>query len=146
MRDRIHRLYGPNAQAAPVISEGDALVGAPWKFIASLEYVFLPVNQKKPYLHLDYTHTTAQTALLPLQDTRNGVSDPTQPGLPGTNDLSMRAGLRWGGFDLSVFGRNLTDSFPVTSVARDYAAPYVTQYWERSVRPRTIGVTGTYRY
>lgn len=137
---------GPNAPAAPVISEGDRLVGAPWKFITSLEYVFSPVFQRKPYIHLDYTHTTAQTALLPLQDPRNGVNDTTIPGLPVTNDLSMRAGLRWGGIDLSVFGNNLTNSFPIIFVSRDYAAPYVQQYWERSVRPRTYGVTATYRY
>jgi iron complex outermembrane recepter protein len=137
---------GPNAAAAPVISEGDRLIGAPWKFITSLDYVFSPVFQRKPYFHVDYTHTTAQTALLPLQDPRNDMNDTTIPGLPVTNDLSMRAGLRWGGVDLSVFGKNLTNSFPVIFVSRDYAAPYVQQYWERSVRPRTYGVTATYRY
>jgi iron complex outermembrane receptor protein len=138
---------GPNANGVlPVVSTGDRLVGAPWKFVLSGDYLFAPIAGRKPYVHIDYTHTTAQTALLPLQDTRNGVSDPTIPGLPETNDLAARAGLRWGGFDLSLFGQNLTDSHPIMFVSRDFAAPYVQQYWERSVRPRTVGITLTYRY
>jgi iron complex outermembrane receptor protein len=137
---------GHNATATPVVSDGDALAGAPWQFIASAEYVFLPVFQRKPYIHMDWAHTTAQTALVPLQDRRNALNDPTIPGLPQTNNLSARAGLRWGGIDVSVFGQNLTDEHPLLFSSRDFVAPYVLSYRDRSVRPRTIGITATYRY
>ena len=137
---------GADATAAPVVSAGDRLVGAPWKFVTSAEYVFSPILEKKPYFHVEYTRTSAQTALLPLQDPRNGLNDTTLPGLPETNNLTARAGLRWGGVDLSVFGQNLTNAHPILYESRDFAAPYVQQYWERSVRPRTLGLTVTYRH
>ena len=84
--------------------------------------------------------------MLPGQDTRNALNDTTIPGLPQTRNLDLRAGLRWSGFDLSVFAMNVTDQHPVMFKSRDIAAPFDELYFERSVRPRTIGLTGTYRF
>ncbi len=80
--------------------------------------VFRPSRTDKPYLRIDYQYTTAQTALQPIQDPNNGVSDTTYTGLPVTRNLSLRAGLRWAGIDLSLFAQNLTDSHPVLSHTR----------------------------
>jgi iron complex outermembrane recepter protein len=137
---------GPNATAGPVVSEGDRLVGAPWSFTSSAEYLLPPMFNGKPYLHADYTYSTAQTGLVPYQDPRNAVSDPTISGLPETKDLALRAGLRWGGTDLSLYGQNILDQHPVLFENRDYDASYVKIYWQRSVQPRTIGLTATYRF
>jgi iron complex outermembrane recepter protein len=95
---------------------------------------------------VDYSYSTAQTGLVPYQDPRNAVSDPTQTGLPETKDLALRTGLRLGGMDLSIFAQNVLDQHPVLFENRDFAAPYVQIYWQRSVQPRTIGLTATYRY
>jgi outer membrane receptor protein involved in Fe transport len=137
---------GPNAPAAPIVSAGDALVGAPWSFTAAADYVFAPVFDKKPYVHVDYTYSTPQHSLLPYQDPRNGVSDPTESGLPTNKNLALRSGLRWGGFDVSLFAQNVLDQHPVLFENRDYAAPNVQIYWPRSVAPRTVGLTATFRY
>ncbi len=136
---------GPDAPAAPVVSAGDRLVGAPWSFTAATDYVFSPIFNRKPYIHVDYTYSTAQTAVLQYQDPRNAVNDPTLSGLPVSKSLALRAGLRWGGMDLSLFAQNVLDQHPIMIELRDFPAPY-TQYWQRSVQPRTIGVTATYRY
>jgi iron complex outermembrane recepter protein len=137
---------GADATAAPVVSAGDRLVGAPWSFTGTADYEFEPIGGGKPYLHLDYTYTTRQTALLAIQDSRNAVSDSTLTGLPQTQDFSLRSGMRWGGLDVSLFGKNLFDQHPVLFENRDFAASYVNLYWQRSVAPRTIGLTATYRY
>jgi iron complex outermembrane recepter protein len=137
---------GPAAPAAPVVTAGDRLVGAPWSFTAAADYVFSPIFNRKPYIHADYTYSTAQSALLPYQDPRNAVSDPTITGLPVSRSLALRSGLRWEGFDLSLFAQNVLDQHPVMFEGRDFAAPYVQLYWQRSVQPRTIGLTATYRY
>jgi hypothetical protein len=137
---------GPDAAASPVVSAGDRLVGAPWSFTATGDYEFQSVSDMKPYLHVDYTYTTKQTALLPIQDSRNGVNDPTLTGLPETRDFSFRGGMRWGGLDVSLFAKNLFDEHPILFENRDFAASYVTLYWQRSVAPRTVGLTATYRY
>jgi iron complex outermembrane receptor protein len=135
---------GANPVAQPVVTEGDRLPGAPWTIVTSAEYSFPSLQGRKPYLRVDYQVSTAQTAELPIQDPNNGVSDSTFTGLPKIETLQMRAGMRWNGFDLSLFGRNLTDSHPLLSQTRDTNASDL--FFAHSIRPRTVGVTATYRY
>lgn len=135
---------GPGAPSQPVVSEGDRLPGAPWTILASGEYSFAPLRSGTPYLRLDYQLSTAQTGLLPIQNPNNGVSDPTFTGLPLIRTLAMRAGARWNGLDVSLFGQNLTDSHPVVFHTRDTNASDL--FFDHNIRPRTIGVTATYRY
>ncbi len=131
----------------PIATKGDALVGAPWSFTASGEYKFAVWNNSVPYARLDFQHATAQTRLLPIQNGNNGSYDTTIPGLPSTTNLSLRAGIRYNGVDLSVYGNNLTNAHPQLFTARDiYSNQTDTLYFGRGVRPLTIGVTGTYRY
>ena len=73
---------GANPPAQPVVTEGDQLPGAPWTFLASAEYGFPIIENRKPCLRIDYQYTTAETALQPIQDPNNGVSDPTYTVLP----------------------------------------------------------------
>jgi iron complex outermembrane receptor protein len=134
---------GVDAPSQPVVTAGDRLPGAPWTFLTSAEYVFPAIVSRKPYLRLDFQYTTAQTALQPIQDSNNGVSDPTYTGLPETKNLSLRAGLRFSGVDLSLFAQNLTDSHPVLSHTRDTTASDL--FYDHTVRPRTVGITATYR-
>ena len=133
----------------PIVSVGDHLVGAPWTILLSAEYaVPLPMlGGRIGYLRADYQHTTAQTQLLPTQDPNNAVSDTTISGLPTTNNLNLRLGARFSGFDLSIFANNVTNAQPLLFESRDVADNAVDNlYFGRSVRPRTIGVTATYRY
>ena len=82
---------GADATAQPVVTEGDRLPGAPWTILVSAEYSLPEFENRKPYVRLDYQFTTAQTALQPIQDPNNGVSDPTYTGLPETRNLSLRS-------------------------------------------------------
>jgi iron complex outermembrane recepter protein len=146
---------GPTAPAggvAPIVSEGDRLVGAPWTILASAEQTFANWSGRKPYVRADFQFTTAQTALLPGQDERNALFDSTIPGLPITRNLSLRAGFRWSGYDVSMFVNNALDQNPTLFESRDIASPPNSVqgddrlYFARGVRPRTLGVTATYRY
>jgi len=135
----------PGAAAArPISTDGDALLGAPWSFTASAEYRLPQWSGRSPYVRLDYQHTTAQRALLPTQDTNNALFDNTLPGLPVTNNLSLRAGLRFSEFDVSLYANNLTDAHPLMFESRDLTSDNL--YFGRGVRPRTIGLTAVYRY
>jgi iron complex outermembrane recepter protein len=149
---------GPNV-ASPISTNGDALLGAPWSFTASAEYHFPEWAGRTPYARLDFQHSTAQKSHLPQQDNNNGIFDTTLPGLPVVNNLSARAGLRFSGFDISAYANNLTNAHPQMFESRDIA-PYALGpgtnggtgpttddlYFARGVRPRTIGVTASYRY
>jgi len=135
---------GAGAGAQPVVTRGDRLPGAPWTFLVSAEYDLPALSDRKPYIRVDYQRSTAQTALQPIQDPGNGVSDPTYTGLPQITNLAVRAGLRWAGIDLSLFAQNLTDAHPLLSHTRDTAASDL--FFNHTVRPRTIGITATYRH
>jgi iron complex outermembrane receptor protein len=150
---------GPGIVASPIATNGDALLGAPWSFTASSEYHFPEWQGRTPYFRLDFQHSTAQKSKLPGQDDNNGLFDTTIPGLPILNNLSARAGLRFNGVDLSAYADNLTNAHPLMFQSRDIA-PYSNGpgsdprtgpttddlYFGRGVRPRTIGITATYRY
>jgi iron complex outermembrane recepter protein len=150
---------GPGVVASPIATNGDALLGAPWSFTASAEYHFPESAGRTPYMRLDFQRSTAQKSLLPGQDSNNGLFDATIPGLPVVKNLSVRAGMRFSGFDISAYANNLTNAHPQLFESRDIA-PYSngpgsdprtgpttdTLYFGRGVRPRTIGVTATYRY
>ena len=147
---------------APIVNQGDRLLGAPWTFLVNAEYA-APIAAwagKTVYLRVDYQQTTAQTALTPGIDDRNALFDDSVPGLPETKSLSLRAGLRFSGVDVSLYANNLTNEHPLIFRSRDIAwdcatgshcdpnGPYSTDnlYFDRGVRPRTIGLTATYRY
>ncbi len=137
----------PDTTVAPIASKGDALLGAPWAFTASVEYHLPEWQGRKPYLRLDEQYTTAQRSLLQAQDSANALYDTTIPGLPVTENLSLRAGVRFEGFDLSLYGNNLTDAHPLEYESRDIAYSVTdTLYFARGARPRTFGVTAIYRY
>jgi outer membrane receptor protein involved in Fe transport len=130
-----------------IVSEGNRLVGAPWTIMASAEETFGDWNGHTPYVRADYQFTNAQTALLPGQSDRNALFDTTVPGLPQTKNLALRAGFRWSGYDVSFFAQNVLDQHPVLFKSRDIADPASDQlYFGRGVRPRTVGITATYRY
>ncbi|MBS0375383.1 MAG: TonB-dependent receptor [Proteobacteria bacterium] len=160
---------GASGPTAPVVNEGDRLLGAPWSFLASAEYAtqLSSWGGRTVYVRFDYQRTTAQTALTPGLDDRNALFDDSVPGLPATADLSIRAGLRFNGLDVSLFGTNLTNAHPLLFSSRDIAwdcasgahcnpnVPYNPAtgagstdnlYFGRGVRPRTVGITATYRY
>lgn len=137
---------GGGTTAAPIASSGDALLGAPWSITASVEY-HLPVWQDRtPYVRFDYQYQSAQRSLLQNQDSRNALFDLTLPGLPVVSNLNARAGLRFSGFDVSVYANNLGNAHPLLFESRDIAAPTDLLYFGRGVRPRTVGLTGTYRF
>ena len=140
-------LQGTSLSAPPVVSKGDRLLGAPWSTFTSAEYSFPEFRQYTPYIRLDFQYATAQTALLSTQDPHNAIFDTTVPSLPTTRNLSLRTGLRWNGFDLSLFGQNLTNAAPVLFKSRDNSSdPTDVLYFERSIRPLTVGATATYRF
>ena len=137
---------GPGVAAYPISSNGDALLAAPWTISISGQYDFAEWASRKPYVRADYQHSTAQKSLLVSQDPNNGSYDTTLPGLPIINNLSARAGLRFSGFDVSLYANNITNAHPLQFESRDISGPSDTLYFGRGVRPRTYGVLGAYRF
>jgi outer membrane receptor protein involved in Fe transport len=52
--------------------------------------------------------------------------------------------LRWDAFDASLYVNNALNDVPIVVQSRDiYGSPL---FFQRTLRPRTIGLTGTYRF
>ena len=135
-----------------IVSSGDHLQASPWNIDINGEYVFTAPDFK-PYLRLDYQYATPQRSLVPYTDAANGINaDPTLPGLPEIRVLNVRAGVRFSGFDLSLFANNVLNYHTQIFESRDfdgtvYGVPNLdTNYFARGFAPRTVGVTGTYRF
>jgi iron complex outermembrane recepter protein len=130
-----------------IVSEGDRLPGAPWSFTLAAEKKFAGGSGYNPYIRAAFQYTTAQTALLAGTDSRNALNDTTIPGLPVTEDLQLRGGLRWNGYDISLYAQNVLDAHPTLFESRDIANDATDKlYFARGVRPRTYGLTAIFRY
>jgi iron complex outermembrane recepter protein len=142
-------------EAVNLVTAGDHLPASPWNISSSLEYVFNKM-EKKPYLRLDYQYATAQNSEVPYLDPSNHPNaDPTLPGLPEIHILSVRAGVRFNGMDLSLFAQNALNYHTPIFVSRDLATTalngypgnnFDTNYFGRGYAPLTYGATLTYRY
>lgn len=130
--------------AAPIVSKGDKLPGAPETYTLSGEYDAPKWAEREPYVHFDLHFSARQSGLLAGQNPANGTADPSVPNVPGFTTLGVRAGMRWAGIDLSLFGQNLTNAHPVLVYSRDTIVSPL--YFGRSLRPMTIGATASYRY
>jgi iron complex outermembrane receptor protein len=135
---------GCGTTVLPIVSKDDRLPGPPWTATLSGEYDLHHWAGRVPYARFDYHLTTRQLGLLPTQNPTDGASDFTIPNTPGYSTLAIRAGMRWSDFDVSLFGENLLNAHPILLVARDTTVSPL--YFDRSLRPRTLGLTLTYHY
>ena len=135
---------GTSGAGAPIVSKGDYLSTTPWSFTLAADYKVPGFDDMKPYLHADYQFNTRQQGQTPGQDLNNGGYDPNAIDMPETKIMALRAGARWNGWDGSLFVNNLFNSEPELVHQHDTVASPL--YFDRSWRPRTIGLTVNYRY
>ena len=64
-------------------------------------------------------------------------------GEPETNVVTLRAGTTLGDFNVSIFADNLLNAHPRLDLSHQDSDTIL--YEARTLRPRTIGLTATYR-
>jgi outer membrane receptor protein involved in Fe transport len=92
------------------------------------------------YARIDYSF---QSKGIPPNPNDFGY-DPGLTTLPSTKSLSLRLGLKLASLDVSLFANNLTGS--TEPLSRSHDALGSPLYYAESYAPRTIGVTGQFRY
>ncbi len=127
-----------------IVQDGDHLPAAPWT-LALFGQASFPVFSTNGYVRADYQYSAKQTALVAAQDQKNGGLPGAFPPIPSTSYTSLRAGTKWSGFDVSLFAQNVFNTQPKLSVI-DNAGVQSPLFQAITWRPRTIGVTATYRY
>lgn len=92
------------------------------------------------YLRADYTFQSVGVGVNSL----DFGYDPGLPPLPASDYLALRLGVKFKSYDVSAFVNNVTDSNAPITRSDDGIGSKV--YYRETYRPRTIGVTATYRY
>ena len=139
--------YTQTVQLAPtafsIVQDGNHLPASPWSVTAFFQ-ANLPLERRTAYLRADYQYAAKQTDTVAAADARNGGFPEGFVGIPTQSWASLRAGLTWDGWDISVFSQNLFNTDPRLST-QQVLVPY-SLYTVVSWRPRTSGLTVTYRY
>ncbi|MGC4027683.1 MAG: TonB-dependent receptor [Steroidobacteraceae bacterium] len=121
--------------------KGEPLPIAPWTVAVSGQQT-LNLLGHESYLRADFQYRSKNTTPVPV-----GLPavDPTIPRAPSSKNLDLRWGVKFGeGADVSLFMANALDDAPSYSRNRDNQTTF--NYRAVTVRPRTVGLTATYRY
>ena len=135
--------------------------GAPWTITVGAEYKFKVFGGRDAYARVDYEHATKNNRQTAAEDpstlqylactTPSGGTDTCQYTPSSTTFVSLRAGTTFSGFNVSAFVDNLFDAHPTTEFNYTGVDPYTSGtpptplYRNFTFRPRTIGITVTYR-
>ena len=130
-----------------IVQDGDHLGGSPWN-LALFGQVNFAVYDQNAYLRADYQYSAQQTDLVANQNPLNGGYALWFPSVPVQSYTSLRAGVKWDRLDLSLFAQNLFDSRPKLTSTQDIGTPQggTPLFYDITWRPRTVGLTATYRF
>ncbi len=134
-------IFAAAGDPLPKIRKGDALQSQPWTVAVGGEYDFT-LAARKGYLRADYTFRGGH-ATTPFEDQQSSSYDPGVLASQTISSVNLRAGTTFAGVDLSLFANNLFDDHPRLTHYAEGADPI---FRETTLTPRTVGVTGTYRY
>ena len=136
-----------------LVTDGDHIAAWPWNVALSAQYSFLVFGDHDGYIRADYQYQAKQNSLTAQNDIANGGFQSWNVfHLPQTSQLAVRSGVRWNGFDVSLFCNNLTNSHTILSQtpsiknASPIYANELLQYQYTTFRPRTYGVTASFRF
>ncbi len=133
--------YDETVYAVPpavIRREGSRINVRPFSMTASAEYEFT-LRGMDAYTRADFQYGARGPEFTPGD---NGY-DPLANRLVPLENLILRAGVRRGGVDLSVFADNATNAHPVTFNRGNANNGIFTAV---PTRPRVVGISASYRY
>jgi hypothetical protein len=126
----------------------------PWTVSVGPQYSFKALG-RDAFVRFDWEYTSRNPWLAPVQDPNSVQYNPNSFTLSSTTFASLRAGVTQGKLQIAAFCDNLFDSRTTTNYAQvqvDAFNPNINQALPSSVqqnnftfRPRTVGLTLTYR-
>ncbi len=132
-------------------SDGDTVGGAPWTVAVGTEYSFSAFGYPW-YARLDYQYASRNNRPLPAQNPANDAQyDQFNFRLPKTQFVSFRTGVTYEDWNVSAFIDNLFNKQTPTYFSHSQSGidpndASVILFDQSGFRPRTIGLTLTYRH
>ncbi|HWA18894.1 MAG TPA: TonB-dependent receptor [Devosia sp.] len=122
---------------------GDRLPGSPWTASLGAQYT-ASIWGKDAFVRLEYEYAGGETGLSPDRDPGTTLFDRHLLPEPATNMFAIRAGATLHDINLVLFMDNVFNAHPLLDLNHQ---DNKTLLFEASTfRPRTIGLTATYRY
>jgi outer membrane receptor protein involved in Fe transport len=133
---------------APIVQAGDAVgsppwVGSPWNIGGYAEYGFSLLSDRA-YVRVEDFYRSENPGPFNTQVPSSPLYAPEIPANPAYNQLNARFGLTHSAIDFALFVNNVSNSRPALYRWTDTVTS--TLFTETTLRPRTIGVTATYRF
>jgi iron complex outermembrane receptor protein len=136
--------------AGQVIAYGGTVVGgvpsvpSPWIATASVRYQFPLGADVAGYARAEDIVHSHNPGPFSESDPATVGYDPTLRADPATNKVNLQVGLAWTRFDIKLFVNNAMNSQPTLQRSPD--APGSTLNYAYTFRPRTAGLTGSWRF
>ena len=131
------------AAGLTLASKGDRLPGSPWTFSLGGQYN-TDVLGHDSFLRLDYEYASREPTALVQHDPAASSFDPALVPEPATNVVTLRAGTTLDKFNVALFADNLFNTHPQLDL--NHQDSNTLLFEAETLRPRTLGVTATYRY
>ena len=130
--------------------KGDKLPGSPWTFTVGAQYN-IDNWGNNTFIRSDFSFQSRATGLSPTTDPYvdptygNLVGyDPALRNAPEIDDLQLRIGTTFGATQVALYADNLLNAHPTLDYSHQDSN---TELFEaESMRPRTIGISATYKY
>jgi iron complex outermembrane receptor protein len=123
-------------------SKGDKLPGSPWTFSLGAQY-----NQSvlghDAFIRMDYEYQSKTSSNVVTNDPLASSYDPALIPNPATNIVRVRAGATFGNLSVALFADNLFNSHPQLDLTHQDSSTLLFE--ATALRPRTIGITATYK-
>ena len=141
----IDAVYTDTIGVPQLVAAGDHVPGSPLNVTLNLDYTAPETHGLRPYAHADFAYAARQAGLTPLSNPNDFLADATNPQAPTYSTTGIRLGARAGNLDWAFFITNLFDTHPVLFQSRDLPGTPDSLYFARSLRPRSFGLSLTYR-
>lgn len=129
-------------ESSNLVTDGDYLPVAPWSGTVSADLDF-DAGALPAYVHAEYVVASSYPSMLVTRDPENSSYDPDYYRRPATRLAYLRAGVRFGDFDVSLFANNLFNSD--TTVGRSNDNLGSPLFVINNLTPRVFGITVTFR-
>ena len=127
------------------VRAGDAVgFGSPWNVTAALEQAFFLGDGLACTLRVEDVFHSHNPRSFYEQDPQSNYYAPGWHPDPSINILNARATLHWSHFEVAAFVNNALNSQP--SLAVTTVPDVIRGSWAHTVTPRTLGLSGTWRF
>jgi outer membrane receptor protein involved in Fe transport len=122
---------------------GDSLDIVPWTATVGIQYNFL-VGDDSAFVRADYEFSSRRHRPTASEDPQTEYFDAGLHANPATSLLSLRTGITLANWEFNLFMDNVFNAHPQLSLAHQDS--FTQLYTAETFRPRTTGVTASYRF